>query len=207
MRWRLDAEGWIRKLHYYVGLYCLAFLWLFCISGLLLNHPGWRFAEFWPQRKQAQYERAVKVGAAGGELDRAHEIMSQLGIRGEVEWTVPKQAAGRFRFRVTRPGRVYEVEAEEGRGRARVTEIAVNGWGVLSALHHFNGVRMNDTRNARDWFLTGVWTFCMDALAAGLLFILASGVYVWWRSGRRRLAGRVAMALGIAASGLFLMAG
>ena len=31
------VETWNRKLHIYVGLYFLTFLWLFSFSGLLLN--------------------------------------------------------------------------------------------------------------------------------------------------------------------------
>ena len=41
-------EIWNRKLHYYVGLYLLTFVWLFAVSGLIINHPGWAFADFWP---------------------------------------------------------------------------------------------------------------------------------------------------------------
>jgi len=32
-------EAWNRRLHYYLGLYFLLFLWLFSFTGLLLNHP------------------------------------------------------------------------------------------------------------------------------------------------------------------------
>jgi hypothetical protein len=47
---RANAGGyrvWNRKLHYYLGLYFLFFVWLFALSGLLLNH-SWTFAGFWP---------------------------------------------------------------------------------------------------------------------------------------------------------------
>ena len=36
---RLDV--WNRKLHYYLGLYFLFFLWLFSLTGLMLNHQQW----------------------------------------------------------------------------------------------------------------------------------------------------------------------
>ena len=42
---RRSWRTWNQKLHIYLGLYFLVFLWLFAVSGLLLNH-GWQFAEF-----------------------------------------------------------------------------------------------------------------------------------------------------------------
>src|SRR5678810_1193909 len=60
-RLRAGIERWNRKLHFYSGLFLLFFIWLFAFSGLLLNHPSWRFAEFWSNRKQTNYERAIVV--------------------------------------------------------------------------------------------------------------------------------------------------
>ena len=34
-------EFWNRKFHYYLGLYFLFFLWLFSLTGLMLNHQQW----------------------------------------------------------------------------------------------------------------------------------------------------------------------
>src|SRR5689334_11674529 len=53
------VEHWNRKLHFYAGLFLLFFLWLFAVSGLVLNHPTWRFTEFWTSRAQTQYERDI----------------------------------------------------------------------------------------------------------------------------------------------------
>jgi len=43
---------WNRRFHYFIGLYLLFFCWLFVFTGLLLNHPRWQFAQFWPNRVQ-----------------------------------------------------------------------------------------------------------------------------------------------------------
>ena len=45
----------------------------------------------------------------------------------------------------------------------------VNFWGVIRVLHTFTGVQMDDSRNTRDWALTSMWAFSMDAVAAGLI--------------------------------------
>ena len=200
MRSQYKTDVWTRKLHYYLGLYFLWFVWLFSLSGLVLNHSGWTFAQFWPERRQSHYERAVRQDATQTDMARAREIMGQVGIRGEVEWLTETPAPGHLAFRVTRPGYTYEVDLDQTRGIASVHQTTVNAWGILSALHHFNGVHAGDPRNARDWFMTTVWTVCMDALAAGLLFTVLSGVYIWYRSGRKRLAGLLALLTGIIAS-------
>ena len=51
---------WNRRVHYYLGLYLLFFTWLFAFTGLLLNHPRWQFAQFWPNRIQSTTEHTFK---------------------------------------------------------------------------------------------------------------------------------------------------
>src|SRR6266545_5021436 len=102
---------WNKKLHIYLGLYLLVFLWLFAGSGLLLNHSQWRFAEFWDQRKQSTTTRAIEFGGATDDLGRARHILKQLGIAGEIEWIETSPKENRFEFRVVRPGQIIEVNA------------------------------------------------------------------------------------------------
>src|ERR1035441_1125119 len=74
------ADGfqvWNRKLHYYVGLYLLFFLWLFAFTGLLLNH-SWNFAQFFPNRKVSTWERPVQPPALASDLGQAQDLMRQL---------------------------------------------------------------------------------------------------------------------------------
>src|SRR4029078_7786979 len=74
---------WNRKLHYYVGLYFLLFIWLFSFTGLLLNHH-WNFAEFFPNRKTSSFERSIEPPPPTSEVDQARDLLTQLGLRGEV---------------------------------------------------------------------------------------------------------------------------
>src|SRR5512135_1679348 len=92
-------EAWNRKIHFYAGLYLLFFLWLFAFTGLLLNHGGWSFAEFWPMRRQTTFERPVTPPQPGSDLAQARNILQQLGITGEIEWTSTRADGGEFDFR------------------------------------------------------------------------------------------------------------
>ena len=203
-RWAGVFGGWNRKAHYYLGLYFLFFLWLFSLSGLLLNHSSWAFAQFYPNRKISKFERAIQLPASASDLDKAKAVMRQFGIEGEVGWSATRGDAARLEFNVTRPGRVYQVQADLKDNRAAVTLNEYNVWGVLRGMHTFVGVSPDDPRNHRDWILTRIWALSMDAVAAGVVVLVLSGVYLWWNRRDKRLAGLIALAAGTAVCGLFI---
>ncbi len=204
MRRAADAfEVWNRKLHYYIGLYLLFFVWLFAFTGLLLNHPNWTFAEFWPSRKELTVERSIQPPTAGSDLAQARDILRQLGIAGEIEWTSERTDLHRFDFRASRPGHMFDIKTNLDTGRAEVHRIDVNAWGVMHILHTFTGVRAGDERNQRDWIWTTVWALSMDAVAAGLLIMVFGSYYMWWRLRSKRPWGVVALCSGWIACALF----
>jgi hypothetical protein len=140
-----------------------------------------------------------------GMWDAAIQLhMRQLAIVGEVGETRRAPDGRQLDFQVVKPGRVYKVEARLDSARARVTEIRLDAWGVMDALHKFTGVRMDDPAAARDWWLTRLWSLAMDAVGAGLVVLVASGLYLWWRLVPRRAGGAVALALGVACCAFFL---
>lgn len=194
---------WNRRIHYWLGLYLLFFTWLFAFTGLLLNHSQWKFAEFWENRTQSTREREVVSPAAGNDLAQARELMSQLGIRGEIEWTIARNDPERLDFRVSRPGHIVEIKTDLARKRASVQRIDLNGWGIVRILHTFTGVRMEDTRNQRDWLLTSVWAFAMDAVALGLVLLVLTSLVLWFNLGRKRTLAGIVLLAGFATCALF----
>ncbi len=202
---RAAFEQWNRKLHFYAGLFLLFFLWLFAGSGLLLNHPNWRFAESWNNRKEMNYEREITAPGPElkGDLAQARAILRQVGIEGEILWTTTRTDANLFDFQVRRPGHFFFIKADLARRRVAVRQSDVNLWGVIKVLHTFTGVQMDDARNTRDWVLTSLWVFSMDAVAAGLIFIVLSSLYMWFKLPQKRLCGAVALGLGSLICGLF----
>jgi hypothetical protein len=196
------AKRWNRKLHYYLGLSTLLFVWLFSFTGLLLN-PPWKFAEFWDSRRQSTSERAIVAPAPGSDLAQARDLLRQLGLRGEIEWTVTRADSNRFEFRVSRPGHICEVRADLGRSRATVKQIDVNAWGVVRMLHTFTGVRLDDRRNTRDWWLTSIWALTMDGVAVALILMVLSSLYMWFELRSKRLGGAIALVAGLLLCVLF----
>ena len=183
----------------------LVFLWLFAGSGLLLNHPNWSFAESWNNRQETNYVR--ELAAPGpefkGDLAQAREIMRQMGIVGEILWTTTRTDPNVFEFQVRRPGHYFFIKADLARQTVAVRQSNVNLYGVVKVLHTFTGVQMDDPRNTRDWALTTLWAYSMDAVAAGLILMVLSGLCLWFKLPRKRLAGAAALGLGALICGLF----
>jgi hypothetical protein len=200
---RQQLNAWNQKLHIYLGLFFLVFLWLFAVSGLLLNH-AWRFSEFWSQRQQSTNEHRITLPKAETDLARARDLMQQLRLAGEIEWTTTQPAKDRFEFRVARPGRIVEVKADIGEQTATLQEIRVNGWGIVRMLHTFSGVQRTATRAERDWLLTKLWSFTMDALSVGLIVLVLSSLVMAYERRERWLGAGIALGLGLVACGFFV---
>lgn len=201
-----NSALWNRRLHYFLGLYFLFFIWLFALTGLLLNHGSWTFAEFWPNRKVSTFEQSIRAPAAtGGALEDARDIMGQLDVSGEIQWLTTKPDSTQLEFRVTKPGLQLEIKADFKAARATVQRTEVNTWGIMHTLHTFTGVRKNDSKNQRDWILTTIWVLCMDAVAVGLTVMVISGLVMWWLLPGKRAWGFVALASGMVVCGWFLV--
>ncbi len=80
----------------------------------------------------------------------------------------------------------------------------VNAWGVMHVLHTFTGMSAASPRNQRDWILTTVWAISMDAVAAGLIFMVFSSYIMWYRLKAKRVGGTIALALGFVICGAFV---
>ena len=195
---------WNRRVHFYLGLYLLFFTWLFAFTGLLLNHPRWQFAQFWPNRIQNTTEHTLESVTAIADIDRAREVMRQLGIAGEVQWPATQPPNGPFTFQVNRPGSVLDVKADLRARRATVQRTQLNAWGVMHVLHTFTGAPAADSRNRRDWTLTTVWALSMDAVAAGLIVMVLGSYVMWFRLRAKRLGGALALLFGLISCGAFI---
>ena len=197
---------WNRRVHYYLGLYLLFFIWLFAFTGLLLNHPRWQFAQFWPNRLMSTTEHTFESVTTVADIDRARDVMRQLGIDGEVQWPATQPPNGPFTFQVSRPGLVVDVKADLRAGRATVQRTRLNAWGVIHVLHTFTGAPAADSRNRRDWTLTTLWALSMDAVAGGLIVMVLGSYVMWFRLRAKRLGGIVALFLGFISCGAFISA-
>jgi hypothetical protein len=194
-------ETWNRRLHYYLGLYFLFFLWLFSLTGLMLNHQQW-FTDLY-ERHQVSYDPEIRTPFGVTRAEQTFDLMRQLNLRGEVDWPA-SQPVGHIDFNVSRPDGAAHVRVDLNAKQAYVKEFTNGALHAFQIFHTFSGSRFNQPASERDWIVTGVWVFAMDALAAGLIVMVLGSYYMWWRLKKSKATGVLALAAGFAICGLFV---
>src|SRR5688500_18036837 len=188
-------EVWNRRLHYYLGLYFLFFLWLFSLTGLMLNHQQW-FADLY-KRHEVSYDPEIRAPFGATRAQQTFDVMRQLDLRGEVDWPA-SQPVGHIDFTVARPNGAAQVRVDLNAKQAYVKEFKNGHLHAFQIFHTFSGSRFNQPASKRDWIMTSVWVFTMDALALGLIAMVLGSYYMWWRLKKRKALGIVALATGFA---------
>ena len=201
----MDTKGfeiWNRRAHYYLGLYFMFFLWLFSLTGLMLNHQQW-FRDLY-ERKQTSYQSAIEGPAGNTRLARTQDLMRQLNLRGEIDWPAA-QPVGHLDFSVSRPNGSAQVRADINAKQAYVREFENGHFHAFQIFHTFSGSRFTQPATQRDWIMTSVWVFTMDALAAGLLVMVLGSYYMWWRLKKRKALGLAVLSAGAASCAVFVL--
>lgn len=197
-------EQWNRKLHYYLGLYLLFFLWLFLLTGLMLNHGSWAWTAKANQRTETREERSIRPLGSDTDLTRAREVMDELRLVGEIELPPTPQVPGRFDFSVARPKDATQVRVDLAQLKASTQHFDNSAWAIVRIFHTFSGSRFNAPSSERDWPLTTIWVVAMDALAAGLVAMVFGSYYMWYRLKRSHALGWMALLAGAGSCALFL---
>jgi hypothetical protein len=197
-------EKWNRKLHFYLGLYFLFFLWLFSLTGLLLNHGQWVMAMAANERKETRYERQLDTPTGATDLERVQDVMRQLALRGEIDVPATQQP-GQLAFNVSRPSDASQVRVDLENKRAAVQHFDNGGWATFRIFHTFSGSRYNQPASQREWMITTVWVLAMDALAAGLILMVLGSYYMWYRLKPKHSLGFIALGLGLVSCALFFV--
>ncbi len=191
-----------RKLHIHLGLFVLLFVWLFSVSGLILNHGEWEFAKFYETRKESKTDFVLPETTLKDNPDLISQVANQLKITGEVGNV--KIKPGSIDFRVSSPGLVHEIHIDSKSGQGTMKMMEYNFWGKLHTLHVFNGVNKNDPAKTPQWIVAKLWRLMMDIIAV-ILIILCIGSWIMWLRVRRDYRwGYAVFALGFLASVYYL---
>ncbi len=174
---------WNRKIHIYLGLYFLLFLWLFSISGLVMNHPKW----FGYKVDRSPREAQITLPQGLTDMEAAKHIRENLGLKGEILLR-RQNRKGQLIFMVMRPNKRVNVNLNRESGLAKITEVTPKSNVVLGDIHTFTGVRAmwNEPAQERDWIVTRLWSLSMDAVCIGLLYIVLSSIYMGFQLREKR---------------------
>lgn len=194
---------WSRKFHTHIGLFLLLFIWLFSISGLLLNHGSkWKFAGFWDERKEKTTITPVLIDPKLDSAALLKNIMYQLKISGEISlvYLTPDS----LDFRLSIPGHERNLHINIKDGICTQKELTFNGWGKLRILHTFIGVNKVNPGIPPNWIVTRIWQFVKDVIAIGFIILCISSWIMWYKLRIKYRWGLPVLLLGIAVSIYFI---
>lgn len=184
-----------RDLHLYIGLFLSPFVLVYAISAIVINHAvlpwGGRTGDDLARRTV----RVVVPDVDDG-LKAAKAVQRQIGVRGEVGWISRSAEEGRLSFPIETPGRLTNVGVDLATGVATVEERETGAWDAAVQLHKLPGPHNVKLRG--NWVFTRAWGWLADATVYLLLFLTASGIYLWLVLKAERRAGLLFLGAGAA---------
>jgi len=176
---------WNRKIHIYLGLYFLFFIWLFGLSGLLLNHH-WEFANFWENRKETKYHKTIQISSARAQYALVHEVMNKIELNGSVINPKFSKDSILLNFIIAKPGTRYDVQANLNDGNIMITEAKFNTWGIMRTLHTSRNPTLKEQSTQYQSVLASIWSISIDIVSVGFIVICLGGWYIYLQVPRKR---------------------
>lgn len=138
----------------------------------------------------------------GIEPSMREAVMRQLYLKGEIDIPVSQQP-GFFAFNVARPSDANQVRVNLEQKQASIQHFDNTHWATFRIFHTFSGSRYNQPVSNRDWIVTTVWVFAMDALSLGLIVMVLGSYYMWYRLKPKRRLGAIVLAAGFVSCAAF----
>ncbi len=176
---------WNRKIHIYLGLFLLLFIWLFGISGLLLNHH-WEFSNSWEKRKVSSYDKTIEISKERDKHILVHEITDKLKLNGSIVNLKYSTDSAHLNFIASKPGLRYEIQAGLKDGKIMIKETKLDEWEVMRSLHKLRNPTPKELGGRHQPAVALIWSISMDIVSIGLIIICLGGWYLWWQAERKR---------------------
>jgi hypothetical protein len=196
---------WNLKIHIYIGLFLLFFIWLFGFSGLLLNHH-WEFANFWEQRKEISYNKTIQIGDERGQFALVNDIKHKLNLNGSISNPSFSNDSILLNFIVSKPGTRYDIKANLDDGDILISEMKFNKWGILRALHTLRNPTKKEEGVNYQSIMASIWSISTDIISLSLVVLCLGGwILLLQVSGKRFYPGLISLVGGITLCILFLL--
>jgi hypothetical protein len=176
---------WNRKIHIYLGLFLLLFIWLFGISGLLLNHH-WEFANSWEKRKVISYDKLIEISKERKKHTLVHEIMDKLNLNGSIVNLRYSTDSAYLNFITSKPGMRYDIQADLNDGKILIKETKFDQWEILRSLHKLRNPTQKEQGERYQPILAFIWSLSLDIVSVSLIVICLGGWYMWLQIPRKR---------------------
>ena len=172
-----NIKKWNQKIHIYLGLYLLFFIWIFGFSGILLNHR-WEFSDSWKNRNQLQYEKVIQLKEHKERASLILEIMDQVKLNGRVINPKYSEDSTQLTFIVANPGARFDVAVNLMDGKVMVKEAIFDSWGIMKGLHKVENSSSTEQSGIYS-MAASIWSISVDILSIGLIIICLGGWYMW----------------------------
>jgi hypothetical protein len=171
---------WTRDLHLYLGLLVSPFVIAFAVSVLFLNHAkvDTGAATSVTTIRDLRIPAALETARGREAADRARDIVDQMGITGEIAFVRYVRSEQRFVIPVSTPGLDAIIDVDVPNRTAVVSRRKVGILELVGDLHKSPGPHNADLRG--NWFWTRVWRWLADGTVYLVLFISATGLYLWF---------------------------
>jgi hypothetical protein len=186
----------------YAGLFVSPFVVVFSVSVFFLVHSWMPGAKPTPStRAAADVAFPAKLETTKGreQIAALRGVLDRLDVRGEIGFVryIPRER--RFVLPITQPGRQSTVEL---RLAERIATITTSNTGIADAmvyLHKMPGPHNVNIRGNSEHVTA--WRWFADATVYLLLFVSASGVYLWAVLKSERRIGLSLVAAGVMSLG------
>jgi len=171
-----------RDLHLYAGLFISPFVVLFAVSVFLLVHPpgsppSASAARAAGPAQNPEIPPGLENLSGRARVDAVRPLLDRAGVHGEIGFIryLPKEH--RLSIPVSVPGRETTFEIDLRARSATISNQDTGVWDALVQLHKSPGPHLAEIR--MNWIAMRIWRGLADATVYLLLFISASGIYLW----------------------------
>jgi hypothetical protein len=189
-RW-LRWDRWMRVLHLYTGLFLVPWMTVYAVSAFCLNHKEWfteglGLAQKWENAREVEFTPGS--GFPQSPAEQAAAILRHVDLEGPHTIMGTPDANQLVMIRLCASGH-YRVSWFPPRSRVVIDRLQPTSfYSVVNALHF--------QHSYRPYFAHWAWALIVDATTTSTILWLISGIYLWARRPRRRLAGGLCLIAG-----------
>lgn len=197
-----SLRAWLRDLHLYVGLAASPFVLVYAISTIALNHPrGLVPAETAPTVRTTAVSLPDAEDADSLALGR--EVLRQTGVVGEIMFVRRETEERRLEIPVQHAGETTTIKVDLAAGRAVIERRPAS---LIASLIHFHKMPGPHVVAMRGNSLPiALWRWVADAAVCAILFLAATGLYLWLALRAERRLGLACLGAGAAVFGLLVV--
>jgi hypothetical protein len=183
----------IRTLHIYCGLFISPFILIYSISVLAFNHAGF-LNQLIPVKSLPVITTKIdKIPFDTTDLLTAKAIIRKLGISGEIDFI--NKNDHQISFPVNKPGLKTRIEVNTQTLNVIITRQIEGSVRAMNYLHLMPG-QHNAKIRGNSLFMK-IWRLMADAVVYFLLFLILSGIFLWYFLEFDRTTGLYIIILGM----------